>query len=35
MRDALPDYSRFPALREMHQPMAAGKVTKPKSMMMA
>jgi hypothetical protein len=24
---ALPDYSRFPALREMHQPMAAGKVT--------
>jgi phage head maturation protease len=27
MREALPDYSRFPALREMHQPMAAGKVT--------
>jgi phage head maturation protease len=27
MRDALPDYSKFPALREMHQPMAAGKVT--------
>lgn len=26
MRDALPDYSRFPALREMHQPLAAGKV---------
>jgi phage head maturation protease len=26
MREALPDYSRFPALREMHQPMAAGKV---------
>jgi phage head maturation protease len=27
MREALPDYSKFPALREMHQPMAAGKVT--------
>jgi phage head maturation protease len=26
MQNALPDYSRFPALREMHQPMAAGKV---------
>jgi ribosomal protein L16 Arg81 hydroxylase len=26
MKSALPDYSRFPALREMHQPMAAGKV---------
>ncbi len=26
MKAALPDYSRFPALREMHQPQAAGKV---------
>lgn len=26
MAAALPDYSRFPALREMHQPSAAGKV---------
>jgi phage head maturation protease len=26
MEDALPDYSKFPALREMHQPVAAGKV---------
>jgi hypothetical protein len=26
MKAALPDYSRFPALREMHQPLAAGKV---------
>lgn len=26
MKAALPDYSRFPALREMHQPSAAGKV---------
>jgi phage head maturation protease len=26
MRGALPDYTRFPALREMHQPMAAGRV---------
>jgi len=26
MKSALPDYAKFPALREMHQPMAAGKV---------
>jgi hypothetical protein len=26
MKAALPDYSRFPALREMHEPLAAGKV---------
>jgi phage head maturation protease len=26
MAAALPEYSKFPALREMHQPMAAGKV---------
>lgn len=26
IRGALPDYSKFPALREMHQPSAAGKV---------
>jgi hypothetical protein len=26
MKTALPDYSLFPALREMHQPLAAGKV---------
>jgi hypothetical protein len=26
MKAALPAYSQFPALREMHQPMAAGKV---------
>ena len=27
MKAALPDYSKFPALREMHQPSAAGRVT--------
>jgi hypothetical protein len=27
MKAALPDYQRFPALREMHQPSAAGRVT--------
>lgn len=26
MKAAIPDYSKFPALREMHQPSAAGKV---------
>lgn len=26
MKAALPDYSRFPALREMHEPKAAGRV---------
>jgi phage head maturation protease len=26
MKAALPDYSKFPALREMHEPLAAGKV---------
>ena len=26
MKGALPDYERFPALREMHQPSAAGRV---------
>jgi phage head maturation protease len=26
MKAALPDYSKFPALREMHQPLAAGRV---------
>jgi hypothetical protein len=26
MKSALPAYSKFPALREMHQPLAAGKV---------
>jgi phage head maturation protease len=26
MKGALPDYSKFPALREMHEPSAAGKV---------
>lgn len=26
MKAALPDYARFPALREMHEPLAAGKV---------